>query len=78
MKVVLGDISVGLLVVSVWLVRSIPHSGVCGMIDVLMFEKLESYLDVRSLGIDTTTTFYEPKPAIHSLFGLIPHFPLAC
>jgi hypothetical protein len=42
----LGDVSVGQLLLSVWLVRSIRRSGLYGMIDVPMFEKLESCLDV--------------------------------
>jgi hypothetical protein len=46
MNLGLGDVSVGQLVVSVWLVRSIPRSGLYGMIDVPMFEKLESCFDI--------------------------------
>jgi hypothetical protein len=46
MNLGLGDVSIGQLVVSVWLVRSIPRNGLYGMIDVPMFEKLESCLNV--------------------------------
>jgi hypothetical protein len=34
MNLGLGDVSVDHLVVSVWSVRLIPRSGLCGMIDV--------------------------------------------
>jgi hypothetical protein len=40
MNLGLGDVFVGQLVMSVWLVRSIPCCGLYGMIAVLMFEKL--------------------------------------
>jgi hypothetical protein len=44
MNLGLGDVLVGHLVRAglVWFVRLILCSGLCGVIDVLMFEKLES------------------------------------
>jgi hypothetical protein len=42
MKLGLGVVLVGQLVHDVLLVRSILHSGLCGVIDVPMFKKFES------------------------------------
>jgi hypothetical protein len=46
------------------------------MIDVPIFEQLESCLDIRSLGIDITTTFYESNlqaiPCLAS-YHIFPH-----